>query len=194
MKEFVRLSMALFVSCIIAAIALSIIQMITAKPIAKQNRLAELKAVSETLPPYDNDPVEDKKNIKVNGIEKTIYIGKKQNSIVGIAFEENGLGYSGKIAVMIGITPDGAVSGIRIRSQQETPGLGAKIVLPDFYDQFKGLSLSLKKGLVKGLLAVDKDGGTIDSITGATISSRGVTQAVNKALLFFNDHKKEILG
>ncbi|MDP8217479.1 MAG: RnfABCDGE type electron transport complex subunit G [Candidatus Theseobacter exili] len=193
MREFVKLSLSLSIACLIAAIVLAIVHAITAGPIDEQNKRAELEAVTRTLPNYDNDPVADKKILTIRDEQKTFYIGKKDGKVVGVAFETFGEGYSGKIFVMVGITPEGVVSGIQIRSQQETPGLGARITEPSFYNQYKDVSLSMKKGLVNGKLAVDKDGGNVDSITGATISSRGVTQAVNIALEIFKKYKKDII-
>lgn len=194
MKEFGRLSLALAVTCLAAGLILAVVNEITSKPIAVQNKRAELKAVAETLPPYDNDPVTDRKILTIDGQQQVFYIGKRQGEIVGVAFETFGIGYSGKIMVMVGISPDGKITGIQIRAHQETPGLGSKIEGKSFLDQFKGLSLLHGKGLVNGKLAVNKDGGTIDAITGATISSRGVTQAVNKALELFDKEKSKLIG
>ena len=92
----------------------------------------------------------------VDGQQKTFYIGKENNAVTGISFETYGDGYSGKIFVMVGITPDGVVSGIKIGSQQETPGLGAKITEDDFCIQFKDKGLLIKNGRVTGSIAVKK--------------------------------------
>lgn len=83
-------------------------------------------------------------------------------------------GYGGAIDILIGIEPDGRLRGIRIISQQETPGLGAKIVDSQFLDQFVGLSVNE--------LNLSRDGGSVDAITGATISTRAVVDAVRETV------------
>ena len=83
-------------------------------------------------------------------------------------------GYGGAIDILIGIEPDGKLRGIRIISQQETPGLGAKIVESQFLDQFVGLSVTE--------LNLRRDGGSVDAITGATISARAMVDAVRETV------------
>jgi electron transport complex protein RnfG len=105
----------------------------------------------------------------------------KEKNVVGYCIKATGEGYGGYIRMMIGINPDGVIKGVRILEHQETPGLGAKIneVRPGekdawFLRQFVGKSART--------VEVRKN---IDSITGATISSRGVTDAVNKTVTEF---------
>ena len=74
---------------------------------------------------------------------------------------------------MVGVGTDGTVTGVEVVKTAETSGLGANASTPAFRDQFVGQS---------GVLAVSKDGGSIDALTGATITSRSVTNGVNSAL------------
>ena len=83
---------------------------------------------------------------------------------------------------MVGFTGDGKLNGIDVLSQKETPGLGAKVDTEAFTRQFRGLSLADTKW------AVDKDGGDIDGITAATISSRAVVDAIQKAIDLMGAH------
>ena len=94
---------------------------------------------------------------------------------VGYAFMTDGRGYGGKIGILVGLEVNRAVRGIRIISHQETPGLGAKITQLDFLDQFDGLST--------GELAIRRDGGAVDAITAATISSRAVVEGVVQGIV-----------
>ena len=92
-------------------------------------------------------------------------------------------GYAGNITMLVGVSFDGKVLGIAVVSQTETAGLGAVVAADNqagqtFRDQFVGLS---------GPLAVTKDGGGIDAITGATITSRAVVEGVNAALACIAD-------
>lgn len=82
-------------------------------------------------------------------------------------------GFSGAIDMMAGISPDGVVTGIAIVSHAETSGLGANATKPAWQEQFVGGS---------GEVKVTKDGGTIEAITGSTITSRAVCDGVNAAL------------
>ncbi len=100
-----------------------------------------------------------------------IYSG---GAIIGYAFIAKGQGYGGEISILIGINSDFAVKKITIIANTETPGLGTKISENFFIDQFAGLSSSE--------ISLAKDGGKIDAITGATISSQAVVNAVKNQL------------
>ena len=113
------------------------------------------------------------KGIVETGLVKNLYASDD-----GYVVEVAPAGFGGAITMMVGILPDGTVNGISIVSHTETAGLGSVAGADtsagqSFRDQFVGQS---------GSLAVDKDGGTIDSITSATITSRAVTNGVNAAL------------
>ncbi len=81
--------------------------------------------------------------------------------------------YGGEILLMVGVGNDGAVTGVEVVSHSETSGLGANATKEEFRSQFKGVSQSV---------AVTKDGGQIDALTGATVTSRAVCDGVNAAL------------
>jgi electron transport complex protein RnfG len=94
---------------------------------------------------------------------------------IGHAFMAQGHGYGGPIDILVGIKPDNAsLQGIKIISQQETPGLGAKITTPSFLKQFEGLPVEA--------IELSRNGGKVDAITGATISSTAVVRAVKEAV------------
>lgn len=199
MRSTARLIVALTLTCLGSALALAAIHGLTEAPILEQKRLANLRAIQEVLPPFDNDPVENTRQIVLEddevGAQKelTIYLGLKENKITGMAFPSFGEGYGGLIHVMVGINLQGEISGIKVLEHLETPGLGAKIEEIPFTDQFKGKSLE-NSMLVGGNLAVKKDGGDLDALTGATISPRGVAMAASAALKIFQRHRHQILG
>ena len=89
-------------------------------------------------------------------------------------------GYGGKIEVMTGIRSNGEVSGVNILSMEETPGLGARGKEDSFLRQYKGTD--------NPNLAVSKDGGGINALSGATITSRAITKAVNEAIVISNQY------
>ncbi len=199
MRSTVRLIAALTITCLVSALALAAINSLTETPILEQKRLANLRAIQEVLPDFDNDPVESTRQIILEedeaGAEKelTVYLGMVDQNITGVAFAVYGEGYGGLIHIMVGINLQGEISGVKVLEHLETPGLGAKIEESSFSDQFKGKSLENSQ-LVNGTLAVKKDGGDLDALTGATISPRGVAQAASAGLRIFQRHGPEILG
>lgn len=199
MRSTARLIFALTITCLVSALALAAIHGLTEEPIQEQKRLATMRAVQEALPPFDNDPVADTCQIILDedevGAQKalTVYLGRKGNEITGVAFPVFGEGYGGLIHIMVGINLQGEISGVKVLEHLETPGLGAKIEESSFTDQFKGRSLE-NSALVNGNLAVKKDGGDLDALTGATISPRGVAIAASSGLKIFQRHGTQILG
>jgi len=97
-------------------------------------------------------------------------------------------GYAGPIGMTIGIAPDGTLAGLAISKldQTETPGLGVKVTLATFRDQFRG------KNAVT--VRLRKDGGTVDGITAATISSRAVANGVRDTLEWYRSRAARIGG
>lgn len=176
--------------CLIAALALAGVDRFTTEPQLEEKRLARLRAIKSVLPHFDNDPLKNKKELEAI----TFYLAKKAGEITGVAFSSKGEGYSGFITIMMGVNPeDDSITGIEILEHLETPGLGANIEEEEFRNQFKRKSSANSK-LVDGRLAVNKDKGDIDALTGATISSRGVTEAVDKGLKIFLEYKEQILS
>jgi electron transport complex, RnfABCDGE type, G subunit len=106
-----------------------------------------------------------------------------QQQLIGAAIKTfSGKGFSGKIELMVGVLADGRINKISVLSQNETPGLGANIENEKFKSQFDGqnpASFNMK---------VKKDGGDVDAITAATISSRAFTEAVKRATDGFNSN------
>jgi electron transport complex protein RnfG len=100
-------------------------------------------------------------------------------------------GYNAPILLLVGISADGKVTGVRALSHRETPGLGDAIDIEksDWITQFVGTSLE-EPALARW--AVDKDDGAFDSITGATVTPRAVVKAVKNTLLYFSAHKQEL--
>ena len=195
MKELSRLVLVLTLIAAGAGLILSMVERATREPIAEQRRQETLRALSAVLPPADNSPDEDTVSLVVGkdrrdrDIERVFYRGRKDGEVSGIAFQVVAPdGYSGNIAIMVGIDPAGTVSGVEILSHAETPGLGDKITEPWFKQMFKGKTLDNADWRVK------KDGGEFDQITGATISPRAVVGAIHRGLEFFKTHKDQVLA
>lgn len=104
-----------------------------------------------------------------------IYFIYEDDKEIGYAFLAVGKGYGGEIDILVGLDEDFTVKEVTIISHTETPGLGGKITEASFRDQFKGLSVDD--------IALRKDGGKVDAITGATISSKAVVEAVRNKMI-----------
>jgi len=194
MKDISRLALVLTVIAAGAGLILSLVEGVTREPIAEQRRLQTLKALQAVLPPIDNAPDTDTvrlvtgKDKKGRELTRTFYRGRMGEDLAGIAFQTTAPdGYSGNIDIMVGIDPQGTVTGIEILTHAETPGLGSKITEGWFKEQFKGKALENADWRVK------KDGGEFDQITGATISPRAVVKAVKTGLEFYRQHRQQIV-
>src|SRR3990172_10408060 len=168
MQEILKMGIVLTVVCVISAGALSSVYNVTKNKIDENVRVSDIKKRQEVLPSAVNFVEKEIKNKKLwSGIDKD---GKE----IGVVIKVSPRGYAGPINTTIGITNDDTISTVAINKldQTETPGLGVKITHDSFKNQFKG-----KKG---DELKLKKDGGTIDAITAATISSRAVTNSVKE--------------
>lgn len=103
-----------------------------------------------------------------------IYNILKDGQTIGYAFRGTGDGYGGDINILIGLNSDKTIKEIVVLLHTETPGLGSKITESAFLDQFVGLSLEEIK--------LSKEGGRVDAITGATISSEAMVSGVKQAI------------
>jgi len=153
-------------------------------------------AIHEVLAGSQNNPLNDVEELKVKGAEEgqgagsfvDIFPAYKDGKLWAVAFEEKGTGFGGEIGVIVGIDVEtNRLLGIGITTMKETPGLGARVKEKAFRSGFAGLSVS-------GDVKVKADGGQVDAVSGATISSRGVCEAVDRALAFYRENKEEILA
>jgi electron transport complex protein RnfG len=195
MAQLSRLILVLTLVAALAGLILSLVESATREPIAKQRREEVLRALKAVLPPVDNAPDTDTVQLVIGhdrkGREQQVvfYRGRQNGELRGIAFQVTAPdGYSGNIEIMVGVDPQGTVTGVAILKHAETPGLGDKIARPGFTGLFIGM------GLDNADWRVRKDGGSFDQLTGATISPRAVVGAIRRGLEFFRDHRAEILG
>ena len=167
------LSLTLITS--VAALCLGGVYIITKEPIDAAKKAKREAAIKIVLPDFDNLETETK---SVDGGEIALNKAYKNGEWIGTAvetFTKNG--FSGEIKLMVGLLPDGAIYDISVLGHAETPGLGDKIDIKksNFPEQFKGKNPASFK------LSVKKDGGDVDAITAATISSRAYCDAVLRA-------------
>jgi electron transport complex protein RnfG len=191
MKEILKLCYVLTIIGAVCAAAMSFVDQKTQGPINEFRRAGTVEAAKALMPSYDNDPVKDAVVIRQSEKDSTVfYRFKKDGKTIGAAFTVIAPnGYAGNITILIAVDSAAVIRGIDVVQQQETPGLGSKIAMPFFKDQFKGKSLN-----DPAQWAVQKDGGTFRQLTGATISSRAVTTAVASGLELLESVKAEVLG
>ena len=164
----------------VCALLLGVINSVTQDKIKQNGIETRNAAMSEIIPdaefsdvevPADFASPEDKNQPVVSGVYKATLDGAD----AGYCVEVNPKGFGGALKMIVGINADGTVAGIKVTEASETPGLGAKAQSDkNWIAQFAGQPAD-------GSLAVTKDGGTINAITGATITSRAVTLGVNTA-------------
>ena len=130
----------------------------------------------------------EKKYLDLGGKEPVLlFLIKKGGEPYAVALEAFGAGFGGDVGVMVGFKLDAdALAGIGITTLSETPGVGSRVTEASFTLQFRDMPAA-------AVFKVKKDGGDIDAVTGATISSRAVAEAVRKAAEFFRAHREEIL-
>lgn len=136
--------------------------------------------------PYNNNPFESVVTYADEEENLALFPAFQDSLFQGAAVKSfSKRGYSGKVWIMIGFTQKGEILKINVLEHKETPGLGTKMDLDEFKGQFIG------KNPETYHLKVKKDGGDVDAITAATISSRAFSDAVERAHRIFIQYKKE---
>jgi Na+-translocating ferredoxin:NAD+ oxidoreductase subunit G len=160
-----------------ASVALGFVYEYTKGPIEISNLNRKLEAIRQVVPDFNNNPADEMfKLASEDGDSIEIYPSRKDNIVNGYAVRTySDKGYSGKVILMVGFKTDGTIYNISVLDQKETPGLGTKMTEPKFREQFNG------KNPESFTLKVKKDGGQVDAISAATISSRAFCDAVSKA-------------
>lgn len=176
-STFKNMVMSLTLISLGASACLGFVYEMTKAPIELSAMNKKLAAIKQVVPDFDNNPNDEMFRLPTaEGDSLEIYPAKKDNQVVGYAVNTNTKkGFSGNINLMAGFKPDGTIINITVLDQKETPGLGTKMTEPRFKDQFTGKNPSGFK------LKVKKDGGEVDAITAATISSRAFCDAIQRA-------------
>ncbi len=162
MDDMLKLGLTLMVVTLVASLALALTNHYTTDRIELQKENAVKESLNRVI---SADSFEDKGEY---------YDAQKGGELVGRVLKVEAPGYSSVISALAGIDTKNKITGVDIISQQETPGLGAKIEEESFLKQFIG------KG--KEDILLKKDGGQIDGITGATVSSRALTNEVRRLM------------
>lgn len=194
MNKIIKNTIILTIITLVSGVALGAVYEITKAPIANAQEEAKQEAYKQVFEDADSfddlevDAKEAAEAVKAAGVDDGAEINeaveaKQGGETIGYvitATEPNG--YGGDIQVSVGIQNDGTVNGIAILSINETAGLGMKASEPEFYEQYSGKQTDH--------FYVSKDGGEgeqIDAISGATITTRAVTGAVNASLGYYQN-------
>jgi electron transport complex protein RnfG len=188
MNEMIKMVVVLTILSSVSGGLLAAIHDGTAAQIENQQlKFVKGPAIKTILEGSANDPIVDRFKIVDGETELSFFLGKFNGKANTVAFEGFGKGYGGDIGVMIGINlDDDKLIGAAVTTHSETPGLGAKSKEdPSFSLQFKGLSVDEN-------VKVTNDGGGINAISGATITSRAVCDAVAKSLASYKRLKPQL--
>jgi electron transport complex protein RnfG len=193
-STFKNMIMTLFLVTAIASTSLGFIYKITKNPINEARKLKKLNAIRDVLPDFDNEPSENPEKKLIDNDTLYFYRGMKNGEWVGTAVETfTDKGFGGRIRILVGFDPEGNIHDITVLEHQETPGLGDKIEKKKSYDKKTGLSWVsqfIGANPAEFKLIVKKDGGDVDAITAATITSRAFCDAVQRAYDGFLNEKK----
>lgn len=199
-RDTATTALALVVFAVLAAGLLSGTFTLTRSTIAETERQAKLALLSQILPAgsFDNDLIATRQVLAPDprlGLEHPgeAYVARKAGAPVAVVLEAIAPdGYAGEIRLLVGVQADGRISGVRVTSHRETPGLGDYIEIgkSSWIRGFESRSLT---DPAAGQWQVRKDGGTFDYMAGATITPRAVIKAVRQTLEYFQAHRQKLL-
>lgn len=190
MRDIIKLFMVVAIFSAIAGFALAAVQGATEEKIELQE-LTYVKgpAIKDLFTGCTNNPLDDRFKIQDGENEIDIFIAEFDGKKNIVAFEAFGTGFDGKIGVMVGFDLEkDELLGMRVTTHTETPGVGSRAKTEaSFSAQFEGMSA------VDGGFKVKADGGDIDALSGATVTSRGVSAGVMNSVETYKRIKDEIL-
>lgn len=184
-STLVNMLVSLLVITAVSGGVLGLVYGMTKDSIAKVEQKKNEKAIAEVLNTGTKIA-----SFSIDTIDGLVYnlAYDNANQLIGAAIKTfSGKGFSGKIELMVGVLQDGSINRVSVLSQSETPGLGANMTNESFKGQFSGKHPDRFK------LQVKKDGGDVDAITAATITSRAFSEAVQAACVGFESHKNQFL-
>ncbi len=189
-STLVNMVLALLIITAIAGGSLGMVYKVTKEPIAMAKLAKQKKAIEEVVPGFDNNPTDEVYEItSKEGYILKVFPCKKGEELLGVAIStKTEKGFSGEVKIMVGMKPDGTIINYSVLEHKETPGLGSKMQL--WFRMDKGNQSILGKNPAETKMIVSKDGGDIDAITAATISSRAFLDAIMVAYNTYMEQNK----
>lgn len=186
MNETLKLGLVLFIITVVSASILAISNDVTSIRIEEADRRANDLAKQEVLERAHSFKIMDKGRTKeiVGNNLNIMEINECYNddNLMGYTFKTKIKGYGGEIELMVGISNDGKVEGIKVLSHGETPGLGANATKAYFTDSFKNKSIGEKLVGAKD----PKENNEVQALTSATITTNAVVDGVNEIIEIYN--------
>jgi electron transport complex protein RnfG len=189
MRELIKMVIVLTVLSAFSGGLLAGLRMSTAAQIENQQlKFVKGPAIKQILEGASNDPIVDRFKIAEDGVDHSFFVGKFDGKANTVAFESFGKGYGGEVGLMVGVDVENdKIIGAGVTTHSETPGLGARAKEdPSFVSQFKGYAITQPA-------KVTADGGQINAMSGATITSRAVCSAVTDAGEVYQKLKPQII-
>lgn len=179
-SSLVNMVLSLGIITVVAAAALAGVYTATKEPIAQAKAEKQKSAIGQVLPDiqFNNNPADEAAEVTVDGETVTVFPARQDGELVGMAVESHDAnGFSGLITIMYGFDPSGNITGFAVMQHAETPGLGSK--MDEWFSNPAHTVIGLNANSAN--LTVSKDGGDVDAITAATISSRAFLRALTLA-------------
>ncbi|MBW2020406.1 MAG: RnfABCDGE type electron transport complex subunit G [Deltaproteobacteria bacterium] len=189
MRDIIRMIVVLAVLCALSGGLLAAVKSGTAEKIEYQQlKFVKGPAIKEILKGCSNDPIVDRFKLQDGDVERSFFVGVFDGKPNSVAYETFGKGFGGPIGIMVGVNLEtDKVIGMGVTTHSETPGLGARAKTDEtFKGSFKGLSINEP-------VKVKTDGGEVDAVTGATITSRGVCAGITESAEFYKRLKPQIV-
>lgn len=176
MRDMLKPTLSLFIICFVTAFCLAFVNGLTKGPISERAELDAQEQRMQVLPQAESfERLEDWEAQDESGIIKEVYAAFVGDKLAGYVFSAAPKGFGGEIAVTVGVDSENIVTGVSVGDNQETPGLGSKTADEKFTEQYKGKDISKGIKIVKRPVTADDE---ILAVSGATISTRAVTNAV----------------
>ena len=188
MRELIKMVVVLTILSAFSGGLLAGLRISTAAQIENQQlKFVKGPAIKLILEGASNDPIVDRFKVTDGDIDRSFFVGKFNGKANTVAFESFGKGYGGDMGLMVGVDIENdKIIGVGVTTHSETPGLGAQAKDdPTFVYQFKGLAITDSS-------KVTADGGQINAMSGATITSRAVCSAATDAGKIYQKLKPQL--
>jgi len=189
MREMLSMIVVLTVLTAVSGGLLAAVKVKTEPQIEEQVlKFQKAPAIEAIFADATNDPIQERFNVKAEGIELQIFPTTLADGVKAVAFEAKGTGFGGPIGLMMGVNLDtDEIIAVRVTTHAETPGIGTRAKEDlSFVGQFTGMSMASNFG-------IKNQGGNIDAMSGATVTSVGVSQAAVAAQDLYKKLKPEIV-
>ncbi|WP_055666508.1 RnfABCDGE type electron transport complex subunit G [Desnuesiella massiliensis] len=190
MRENIKLGVILLIITALSGLILGVSYESTKEAIAKNGSL-DKKEIALIMPEADKVLKDEKVALPEDKTITEVLQAFKGEEKVGYLINVTSKGFHGDIQTIVAISNKGQVTGIKIASHTETPGVGSKVEKTDFTDRFKNKNI---QGGLKLTKVASANANEVQGVTGATVSSTAVVGGVNKAIEFYNNNLKGAVG